>query len=136
MLNSEFHRSRASPNVRDDNVRGVRREEFHIANIHGRDDGSTSEIAHRNNEGVNGALRSRTHAPEQLPGPDANTGIDGIDLDTLPAEPGEDPGVLSSSPHDLGQDGGDGSHGELPASHLRHERPDPIPTNDRTVCDR
>ena len=64
---------------------GVRREEFDVANIHGCDDCSTSKIAYRNNARVDGTLGSRTHTPEQLPGPDPNTGINRIDLDTLPA---------------------------------------------------
>jgi hypothetical protein len=122
------------PDVRDDNVGGRPSEKLQILDVHRGDDRTPTEVRHRDNKGVNGALGSLADASKQLPGPDANACVDGIDLDSLTSQPCKDPSILTSASHDFGQDRGHGPDGELPAPHLRHESTHAISTSDRPMC--
>jgi hypothetical protein len=128
--------SGASPDVRDDNVGDVPSEKIEIVDVHRRHDRTPSEVGHRDNKRVNGALGSPADAPKQLPGPDANARVDRIDLDSLTAQPCKDPSILTSASHDFGQDRGHGPDGELSAPHLRHESTHAISTSHRPMCNR
>jgi len=121
--------------IGDPHARRNRSEATQVVRVARGDDRSSSQVCIRDQECVNGHLRSGTDRSEQLAGAYTDTRVHRVDFHPVPAKAGEQSGVSRSAPNDLGQDRSNSRDRQLPRSHLGDQGPDTIASMIGTVSD-
>ncbi len=108
---------------------------FEVSFVHSRYDRPPDEVGDSHDERVNSLLRAEAGTAEQLSSSHPDAYIDRVHFDALATQPGEDGSVPGAAPDNFRQHRGDGSHRELPPSHLCYERPHPVTSGCRTISE-
>lgn len=92
-----------------------------VIDVDGRDDPTSGEIGHRDDEGIHGEARIPARGAQELSGSHSDSRVDRVHLDAFAPEAGEHRCIGRSSSDDLREDRGDGSYRQIASSHLRDE---------------
>lgn len=111
-------------------------QRVHVDDIDRGDDGAPREVGDCDHERVDSDIGASPHGAQQLSGANSRPCVDGMDLNALAPEAGEDGGVASSPANDLGKDRCDRSNGEAPPAHFTDECTSAIAPLSRTARDR
>lgn len=109
------------------------RQALQVLLVHRCYEGPAREVRDGHHERVDGLFGSKPGPPQELSSPNADSAVNRVHLDTLPAQPREDACVARSAAHNLGEDCSNSRYRELAASHLGNERSNPVPPSSRPV---
>jgi hypothetical protein len=101
-------------------------ETFQIFDIDRGNQGTAGEISNRNDERIDGQVRTTPRGPKQLSGAHPHPRVYGMHLHALTSEAREDLGIGRATADHFGENRRHSPNRQAPGPHLRDERTDAI----------